>query len=159
MFKLNLQPKIEEFKNCLKQWEHRKLTLLGKITVIKSFALPKLIYPLSVLLSPNENVVKEIKKCMFDFIWENKPDKISRDTITNDYSKGGLKMIDIDKFIISLKASWVKRLFYSDTENDSLLKCYYEQQLNKFGANLIFESSLSQHIGFKVLENLPLSRY
>ena len=62
MFKLNLQPKIEEFKNCLKQWEHRKLTLLGKITVIKSFALPKLIYPLSVLLSPNENVVKEINK-------------------------------------------------------------------------------------------------
>ena len=81
---------------------------------------------------------------MFDFIWENKPDIISRDTITNNYSKGGLKMIDIDKFIISLKASWVKRLFYSDTENDSPLKCYYEQKLNEFGANLIFESSLSQ---------------
>ena len=67
-FKLNLHPKIEEFKNCLKQWEHRKLTLLGKITVIKSLALPKLIYPLSVLLSPDEKIIKEIKKYMFDFI-------------------------------------------------------------------------------------------
>ena len=41
---LNLLPKLEQFKNCLKQWQHRKLTLLGKVTVIKSFALPKLIY-------------------------------------------------------------------------------------------------------------------
>ena len=91
---------------------------------------------------------------MFDFIWENKPDKISRDTITNDYSKGGLKMIDIDKFIISLKASWVKRLFYSDTENDSPLKCYYEHKLNKFEANLIFESSLNQSDEKNCLKNV-----
>ena len=41
------------FKNCLKQWEHRKLTLLGKVTVIKTSALPKLIFPLTVLKSPN----------------------------------------------------------------------------------------------------------
>ena len=42
--KFNLEPKLNEFKNCLKQWQHRKLTLMGKITVIKTFALPKLIY-------------------------------------------------------------------------------------------------------------------
>ena len=53
---------------------------------------------------------------MFDFIWENKPDKINHDTLTNEYSKGGLKMIDIDKFIIPLKASSIKRLFFSVTE-------------------------------------------
>ena len=87
-FKLNLQPKIEEFKNCLKQWEHRKLTLLGKITVIKSLALPKLFYPLSVLSSSDESIIKEIKKYMFDFIWDKKPDKINRNTLTNEYSKG-----------------------------------------------------------------------
>ena len=60
-FKLNLHPKIEEFKNCLKQWEHRKLTLLGKI---KPLALPKLIYPLSVLISPNETIIKDKNACL-----------------------------------------------------------------------------------------------
>ena len=38
---MNLEPKLCAFSNCLKQWHHRKLTLLGKITVIKTFALPK----------------------------------------------------------------------------------------------------------------------
>ena len=81
---------------------------------------------------------------MFNFIWENKPDKISRKTITNEYTKGGLKMIDIDLFITSLKASWIKRLFYSESVHETPLKCYYDHKLNKFGSSLIFESSLSQ---------------
>ena len=30
----NITPKLKEFKNVLKQWHHKKLTLLGKVTVI-----------------------------------------------------------------------------------------------------------------------------
>ena len=60
--KLNLEPKLQEFKNCLKQWQHRKLTLLGKVTVIKSFALPKLVYPFTVLPNPSENIMKDINR-------------------------------------------------------------------------------------------------
>ena len=51
-------------------------------------------------------------------------------------------MIDIDKFIISLKASWIKRLFFSEIE--SPLKYYYDHKIEKYGGNLIFESSLSK---------------
>ena len=54
----NIEPKLQDFKNCLKQWQNRKLTLIGKITVIKTFALPKLIYPLTVL--PNINEVTRV---------------------------------------------------------------------------------------------------
>jgi hypothetical protein len=35
---------IKEVKAILKSWQHRKLTLLGKITVIKTLALSKLIH-------------------------------------------------------------------------------------------------------------------
>ena len=42
---------------------------------------------------------------MFNFIWDNKPDKISRDKITQDYCHGGLKMLEIEIFIHSLKCS------------------------------------------------------
>ena len=35
IFRANLEPKITLFEKCLKQWQHRKLTLMGKITVIK----------------------------------------------------------------------------------------------------------------------------
>jgi hypothetical protein len=68
--KLNLDPKIEEFKTCLKQWQHRTLTLLGKVTVIKTYALPKLIYPLTVLNTPPQHTIKQINDIMFDYLWD-----------------------------------------------------------------------------------------
>jgi len=46
---------------------------------------------------------------MFQFLWDNKPEKISRDKIIQDYGHGGLKMLDID-FIQSLKCLWVKHI-------------------------------------------------
>ncbi len=67
---LNLIPKIKEFKNCLNVWKLRKLTVIGKITVIKSFAFPKLVYPLTVLDNPGKETVKDIIHIMFDFLWD-----------------------------------------------------------------------------------------
>ena len=57
---------VNDCKNCLKQSMHRKLTLMGKIIVVKSFALPKLIYPLTVLKNISSEKIKEINKLMFN---------------------------------------------------------------------------------------------
>ena len=57
----NLIPKLNDFVNCLKGWNHRKLSLMGKITVVKTFALPKLIYPLTVLNNPPLDILKKNK--------------------------------------------------------------------------------------------------
>ena len=46
-------------------WQHRKLTLMGKITVIKKFALPKLIYPFTVLLDPERSYTKNKVRNIF----------------------------------------------------------------------------------------------
>ena len=54
LIKNNLLPKLNDFVNCLKRWNHRILSLIGKVTVVKTFALPKLIYPLTVLDNPTE---------------------------------------------------------------------------------------------------------
>ena len=78
----NILPKLQNFKNCLKSWHHRKLTLIGKNTVLKTFALPKLIYVLTVLPNPPNDVINDIKSAIFNFIWDGKPDKIKR-TPTN----------------------------------------------------------------------------
>ena len=72
----NLYPKLNDFTNCLKRWQHRKLTLMGKIMVIKIFALPKLIYPFTVLLDPPREFIQKLNSEIFSFIWDSKPDKI-----------------------------------------------------------------------------------
>ena len=38
MVELNFNRKVKEIRNILKSWQHRKLSLMGKITVIKSLA-------------------------------------------------------------------------------------------------------------------------
>ena len=78
---------------------------------------------------------------MYDFIWDSKPAKIKRDILTMDYEKGGLKMIDLEIFMKSLKIGWIKRMI--ESEDDGLLK-----NLNKFnhsGGKLLFESSYSEN--------------
>ena len=46
----------------------------------------------------------------FKFLWNDKGDKIKRKIMINDYSEGGLKMIDITSFNKSLKATWIKKI-------------------------------------------------
>ena len=149
----NLEPKINEFKICLQQWSHRKLTLMGKIVVIKNFALPKLIYPLTSLQNPSKETIKRIEQLMYAFLWDNKPDKIKRSTLIKDYNQGGLRMIDIEKSIWSLKASWIKRFLLS--ENKSLLKNLYEYDFKIFGGNVLFECNFNDADVIKYFKNKP----
>lgn len=59
MLDINFTKKIKEMSSILKAWEHRKLTLLGKITVVKTLALPKIVHLLTALpnLSDRKSVV------------------------------------------------------------------------------------------------------
>lgn len=142
IFQSNLEPKIKEFEKCLHQWQHRKLTLMGKITVIKNFALPKLIYPLSSLPNPCKETVQRIEKLMYNFIWDGIPEKIKRNTLMQDYEKGGLKMINLEKFIWSLKVSWIKRIL--ESKHGGLLKHIYLGQLKDLGGELFLECNFSE---------------
>ena len=76
---------------------------------------------------------------MFEFLWEGKPDKIKRNTIIQNIENGGLKMVDIELCITSLKASWVKRL--TDENNKGDWKFIYMSLMEKYGGELIFESN------------------
>ena len=152
----NLEPKIIEFEKSLMQWRHRKLSLMGKIVVIKSYALPKLIYPLTSLPNPPKETIKRIEKMMYNFIWDGKPDKIKREILTSDYDKGGLRMIDIEKFIWSLKISWVKRIL--QTESNSLLKHLYENVFKQFGGNILFECNFREADIIKHFSKKPFLR-
>lgn len=142
IFAANLEPKIKEFETCLKQWQHRKLTLMGKIVVVKNLALPKLIYPLTTLPNPSEDTIKRIEKLMFNFIWDGKPEKIKRNTLKQTYENGGLRMIDLEKFIWSLKVSWIKRII--DPKHDTLFKHIYINKLKDFCGKLYFECNFSE---------------
>ena len=96
-------------------WRQRKLTPIGKICILKTFIIPRLTTLFMTIPRPSPRTIKSLNKLFYSFIWDYKPDKISRAKLTQGYPKGGLKMTDVDAFITSLKISWIKRLLSNDT--------------------------------------------
>ena len=106
------------------------------------------------MLSPlltNAKVIKEVNKLFYSFLWNGKRDKIERDIIINDYSNGGLKMIDIQSFSKSLKATWIKK--YLDEENQGKWKYFFDLELERHGGSIVLTSNLNKK---DIIENLKI---
>ena len=100
--------KLIKVRNSLSCWELRRLSLLGKITGLKSLIASQLVYILSPLPT-NHNAIREMNNIFFNFLWDGKGDKIKRDIMISDYENGRLKMIDIKLLNKALKAGWIKK--------------------------------------------------
>ena len=104
-------------------WLLRRLTLLGKVTVIKSLAASQLVYIMSSLPS-SQSYLKEIHQLLYNFLWDGREDKIKRSVMLNEYKDGGLKMLDIRSFNYALKSKWVKK--YLDDDNQAKWKLSFD---------------------------------
>ena len=56
-------------------WSQRDLSIVGRINIMKTLALSKLVFICSVMNTPKD-FSKEVNKITFDFIWSHKPAKI-----------------------------------------------------------------------------------
>ena len=70
---LNYKEKIEKIRSILGCWNFRRLTLLGKITVLKSLVTSQLVYIFSSLQT-NHEAIKEINTMFYKFLWNDKGD-------------------------------------------------------------------------------------
>ena len=109
----NYIDKVEKVKAMLSCWKFRRLSLLGKMSVIKRLAVSQLVYILAPLQTDHK-AIKEINELFYKFLWDEKGDKI-KNVMIKDFSEGGLKMIDIQSFNKSLKSSWIKNILILKT--------------------------------------------
>jgi hypothetical protein len=113
---INYESIENQIKNVLQIWSQRALTIFGKVIVVKSHALSKLIYMLSVLPSPKLQVIKNVQSIIYKFLWNNKPERIKRSVLLAPKAEGGINMTDIVTQNYSLKIAWVKRIILNDNE-------------------------------------------
>ena len=90
-------------------WKQCWLSLAGKVQVFKSLVASKPVYAAS-MVSISDSFVQEIKSLHKEFIWSNRKPKIKHTALIGDYAEGGLKDIDIESKLLSIKISWVRRL-------------------------------------------------
>ena len=134
-YKINFEDKLVTLKNVLNQWAARNLTLIGRICIVKTLAISKLVYNTSVFTLP-PNFAKKVNDICFKFIWNFKPDKVKCQTIILPVDKGDLNMVDFTILDKSLKAAWVKRL----QEADGSKWCsVFSSVISQYGGRFIFE--------------------
>ena len=136
----NFSELTKGMKTVLNIWRQRYLTLGGKIQVSKSLIASTLVYIASMKSVPSY-VVDSIQTLHKDFIWNGKTPKIKHTTLISDYTNGGLKDIDINFKLCSLKFSWITRSL--DKSNFHPWKVIANEILRPVGGCNIFHTNLS----------------
>ena len=128
----NFNSILKSIKKTFNMWRWRGLTLLGRIQIVKTFAIPKFMYKAS-LISVSEDLIKDVNKLLYGFIWKGN-DKIKRSSLINDIENGGLKMLDIQSMILSQRVIALKRFI---EDYNSPLKSVLETFLGGIGGKFI----------------------
>ena len=111
--KIDFDEKLAKLKKVLNAWSSRHLTILGRIAIVKSLALAKLVYSCSVLNVPEE-FVREVNSNIFSFI----------------------KRLNFADVVKSLKTSWVNRYCRA---NDRHWCALLDSLLSKVGGTFLFQ--------------------
>ena len=132
-FKLNLETITKSLKKTLHSWSWRGLTLIGRIQIIKTFAIPKVLYRMS-LIGTNKNFIKEINRILYTFVWKGK-DKVKRSSLINDINEGGLKMPHIESMINTQRITCIQKYLDDSLRSWKFILNYY---LKRVGGKVLF---------------------
>ena len=88
---MNLKEKLPLIYAEIKKWNKRTITLMGKIVVIKSLLLSKIVHILTSLPNPSEHMIKQIEEIIWKFLWHGKKDRIKRKKIVQSMKDGVYK--------------------------------------------------------------------
>ena len=131
--KENYTEKIAKLEHICALWSKRHLTLLGKITVLKSFGLSLFIHIMQSI-GINREFLDKINQIFFRFIWKNSftntkaTEKVKRITICNKKINGGLNTIDITTMQQSFFLEWAERyLSFEDHSWRHWANMYYKK--------------------------------
>ena len=101
----NLDETLHKVNSLINVWSKRRLTLPGKITVIQSLILSKFTQLFMALPNPPGEFLKLLERKLNKFLWSNGPDRICRRNIVKNIHAGGLRMVNVNEFITSLKVT------------------------------------------------------
>ncbi|KAJ8289842.1 hypothetical protein GJAV_G00005950 [Gymnothorax javanicus] len=111
----NFKLKCSKMDKRLLPWKGQHLTLYGKIALVNSLIVSQFTYLFMSLPSPSDSAFKLYEQKIFKFIWNNKPEKIKRKYLYNNYEHGGLRLLNLKALDLTLKASVIQKSIISQT--------------------------------------------
>jgi hypothetical protein len=96
----------EKILGIARFWDLFKLSLPGRISIVKTLMLPQLNY-LGSILSPSPNLLSSIQDTVDNFAKKNL--RVASDRLYLPASHGGLGLIHLQTYLDAQKCSWISR--------------------------------------------------
>lgn len=90
--------------------------------MIKSLLMSQFNNLVISLPNPDNVFISKLHTILFNFLCSGNSEKVKRDVMTQIYSEGGLKMVNVRCFIDALNLGWVRRLFQNSEKWQIILK-------------------------------------
>ncbi|CAI5767565.1 Hypothetical predicted protein [Podarcis lilfordi] len=147
LFKDNYDKCWTEVKKDLEIWSRLKLSLLGRIAVIKMNVLPRMLFLFQTLqILDKMDCFKKWQKDISKFVWQGKKPRIKFKNLTDAKDRGGFALPDLRLYYESAAFCWLKQWLL--LENTDILDL--EGFDNRFGWHAyIWYDKVKQHKGFK----------
>ena len=127
----NFKPHIDKIRNICLDWRNRNISLKGKVTIINSLIFPTVLYPATVIYTP-QRVYTEVNKIITWFLWKSYHNRIAKATMCSPIDWGGLAVPDLESKVVVSNLNWIKRIFM---DTNCLPSIFLELLLNK-GVNI-----------------------
>ena len=101
------------------------------------------------MISVPQKFCDALKSLHREFIWNSKRAKIKHSSLIGEYRDGGLRDVDAEAKILSLKMSWIRKLKYSNFHSWKVLANHLLSEVEGetiFHANLSFSEKFRQRM-------------
>ena len=129
------------------------LSLLGRVQVLKTLRISKIVYISSMAYVP-QKITGELEKLQEKFLKKSNTVKIKHSTLIGDYKEGGIKNVNIEAKLKALKLTWIRRLCDDHHHPWKIIPTNYLTLPN--GCSLFHRNFKSNHSQLLILKQLPL---
>ena len=127
---IQLEGIVNRIRKTLGGWKHRRLKIRGKVIVVNTLIISKLVYVMNVVDIP-ERVLKEVEQIISEFLWDGKGVRIAKEVLENEYGDGGLKLINLARKKKALRVKSMVR--YLGNKDNHVWKIFLREAINKCG--------------------------
>ena len=113
----NLEPLLQKIKTNLDKWGKLRLTLWGKINVVKMVVAPQLNYVLMMLpITISPQVFKQYDTIIREFLWDRKRPRIKLSKMCSPRDRGGLGLPDPRLYYVSFEMAKLAKHWNKDNQ-------------------------------------------
>ena len=88
---------------------YQKVSIIGRILLIKSLVASKLVYKLLHFPLPNNAIFKKINNLFYEYVWDYGRHKLNVRVMEQPLNKGGFNMLNIGTHAKALQYNWLNK--------------------------------------------------